>query len=139
MKKLKIKHVISLTVLLVMLAVTLVPAFAASTIGCDWNVGTGETKWAGKNAPGGLWDLGNAGQKRYNISILSNRSVTVNGVLYYVRQYATDYKVLELSVSGANGDWRDVYFNSVYGHGYYANLTVSSTVGANGRTSVTIP
>ena len=45
MKKFKIKHVISLAVLLVMLAVTLVPALAASTIGCDWNIGTGETHW----------------------------------------------------------------------------------------------
>ncbi|MBP3480840.1 MAG: hypothetical protein J6K66_04480 [Clostridia bacterium] len=138
MKKLKIKHVISLTVLLVMLAVTLVPAFAASTIGCDWNIGTGETHWNGKDN-GRIWDLGSPGEKRYNVSILSNRNVSVHGSIFYVNEWSQDTWVTEVRFSGANGAWKGVYFNSIYGHAYYSRITEATGTGANGRTSVTIP
>lgn len=138
MKKFKIKHVISLTVLLVMLAVTLIPAFAASTIGCDWNIGTGKTHWNGKDN-GRIWDLGSASEKRYNVSILSSRNVSVHGSIFCVNEWKPDEWVTEVRFSGANGAWKGVYFNSIYGHGYYSRITEAAGIGANGRTSVTIP
>ena len=105
MKKFKIKHVISLAVLLVMLAVTLVPALAASTIGCDWNIGTGETHWNGKEN-GRIWDLGSPGEKRYNVSLLSSRNVSVHGSIFYVNEWSLDTWVTEVRFSGANGAWK---------------------------------
>ena len=126
--------------MIVMLAVTVVPcALACATIGCDWNIGTGEVHWNGKGSPGGIWDLGNPGEKRYNVSILSNREVSVRGSLFYINEYAQDTWVTQVRFSGANGTWKGIYFNSIWGHGYYSRITEETGAGCNGRTSVTIP
>ena len=120
-----------------MLAVTLVPALAASTIGCDWNIGTGETHWNGKEN-GRIWDLGSPGEKRYNVSILSSRNVSVHGSIFYVNEWSLDTWVTEVRFSGSNGTWQGRLFVPESGSKYYSRITEATAVGVYGRTSVTI-
>lgn len=58
---------------------------------------------------------------------------------FYVNEWSQDTWVTEVRFSGANGAWKGVYFNSIYGHAYYSRITEATGTGANGRTSVTIP
>lgn len=138
MKRRIARSALTLAMLIVMLTAILVPSvLAAYDLGCTWNIATGSTHWNGKTAPGGLWDLGVGNEKRYNVSILSSRTVSVHGSLFKVVEYGTDLWITQVRFSNADSTWKGAYFNSEYGHAYYSRITEETAAGANGRTSVT--
>ena len=138
MKKLLLKNVVTLVVLVVMVTVIIGPSvFAAYDMGCAWKINRGSTHWNGKNVSGGLWDLGEVSEKRYNVSILSSNIVTVHGSLFQVIEYGSDTWITQVIFSNADSTWKGSLFVSDYGHAYYSRITEASGAGANGRTSIT--
>lgn len=139
MKRKIVRNVLTLAVLIVMLTAVLVPSvLAAYEIGCTWSIPTGSTHWNGKNEPNGLWDLGYESEKRYNVSILSTKIVSVHGSIFKVNQFASDDWITEVRFSNADTTWKGSRFVNDYGHAYYSRITEEKAIGANGRTSVTI-
>ena len=139
MKKFKIKHVISLTVLLVMLAVAFVPSVMASAYhwGCEYSIPTGSQHWNGSEN-GNIWTINVGTECRYNVSILSSRTVEVHGSIFKVVPKSDDLWIAQVRFSGSNGTWQGRLFVPESGSKYYSRITEATAVGVYGRTSVTI-
>lgn len=139
MKRSIFKHVIAVTVLVIMLAVTVVPSAMAAAYhwGCEYSIPTGQTHWNGWDK-GQKWTIDVGTECRYNVSILTSYEVGVHGSIFVYRRFNPDQWIAEVRFRGSNGTWQGRLFIPEAGKTYYSRITEETGIGVYGRTSVTI-
>lgn len=139
MKKSILKHVIAISVLVIMLAVTVVPSAMAAAYnwGCEYSIPTGQTHWNGFDK-GEKWTINVQSECRYNVSILSSTQVSVHGSIFKYNRLQPDQWIAQVRFSGSNGTWQGRIFVPESGSTYYSRITEETATGVYGRTSVTV-